>query len=105
MKARLLIAMSRYCIRSSRARDRRWPKRPRLERPGGEGTVEVTVQGVSEEQGKVYAAVYISAEGFPDDKEMAHTYAYAPAAEAKDGTYRTDAGTRAGGLVCRRRPA
>jgi uncharacterized protein (DUF2141 family) len=54
-------------------------------RPSGEGSVAVSVEGVSSDKGTVYGAIYISTEGFPDDKELAYTYQFAPAAEASEG--------------------
>jgi uncharacterized protein (DUF2141 family) len=54
-------------------------------RPEGEGSIEVSVEGVSSDKGIVYGSIYISTEGFPEDKELAYTYRFAAAAEASDG--------------------
>jgi uncharacterized protein (DUF2141 family) len=54
-------------------------------RPAGEGSVEVTVEGLSSQKGFVYGSIYLSTEGFPEDKELAYTYEFAAAAEANDG--------------------
>jgi uncharacterized protein (DUF2141 family) len=54
-------------------------------RPDGEGTVEVSIEGVSSDKGVVYGSIYISTEGFPEDKGLAYTYRFTAAAEASDG--------------------
>ena len=54
-------------------------------RPAGEGSVAVSVEGVSSDKGTVYGAIYISTDGFPEDKELAYTYEFAAAADASDG--------------------
>jgi len=54
-------------------------------RPDGEGSVELSIEGVSSDKGIVYGSVYISTEGFPEDKELAYTYGFAAASEAIDG--------------------
>ncbi|MGI9290850.1 MAG: DUF2141 domain-containing protein [Gammaproteobacteria bacterium] len=43
------------------------------------GVVEVRVEGVSSSKGTVYASIFLSAEGFPGDKDMAYDYRAAPA--------------------------
>ncbi len=54
-------------------------------RPDGQGSVEVLVKGVASDVGTVYGSIYLSTEGFPEDKELAFTYQSAAAASAKDG--------------------
>jgi len=54
-------------------------------RPEGEGSVELSIEGVSSDKGIVYVSIYISTEGFPGDKELAYTYRSIAAAEAIDG--------------------
>jgi uncharacterized protein (DUF2141 family) len=54
-------------------------------RPDGEGSVEVSIEGVSSDKGIVYGSIFISTEGFPEDKQMAYTYRFSTAAEASDG--------------------
>ena len=61
-----------------------------VERPSGQGSVSVSVEGVESGQGTIYGAVYLSIEGFPDDKEMAYTYASASASDAVDGTVKLE---------------
>ena len=51
------------------------------DRPAGQGTVEVRIEGLDSDQGQVYASVYLSSEGFPDVKTQAHEYRSAPAQE------------------------
>ena len=48
-----------------------------------QGAVEVRIEGISSTQGQVYASIFLSAEGFPGNKDMAYDYRAAPAA---DGT-------------------
>jgi uncharacterized protein (DUF2141 family) len=55
------------------------------ERPPGEGTVNLRIEGVESRKGLVYASVYLTPEGFPEDKSLAHTYLSAPAEAAVDG--------------------
>ena len=74
-------------------------------RPAGEGSVAVSVEGVSSDKGTVYGAIYISTDGFPDDKELAYTYEAAEAAEASDGTILLKLSVNSCGLVCGRRIA
>ena len=52
-------------------------------RPAGQGTVEVLIQGLDSDQGKIYASVYLSSDGFPDQKTRAHQYR---SAQAQKGT-------------------
>lgn len=55
-------------------------------RPAGDGSVAVSVEGVSSNKGIVYGSIYISNEGFPEDKELAYTYQFTAASEASEGT-------------------
>jgi uncharacterized protein (DUF2141 family) len=48
-------------------------------RPGGVGSIEVRIEGVSSDEGSVYASVYISTDGFPEDKQKAYAYRSAAA--------------------------
>jgi uncharacterized protein (DUF2141 family) len=43
-------------------------------RPAGEGRVEITVVGVESAKGRVYASVYLTPDGFPEDKTLAYDY-------------------------------
>ena len=52
-------------------------------RPVGTGSIEVRIEGVSSSDGLVYASVYISNEGFPEDKQEAYTYSSAVASSAE----------------------
>ena len=54
-------------------------EKAQLPRPAGSGSVEVRIDGVPSEDGRVYASIYLSAEGFPEDKEKAYDYRYAEA--------------------------
>jgi uncharacterized protein (DUF2141 family) len=54
-------------------------------RPEGEGLVELSIEGISSDKGNVYVSIYISTEGFPGNKELAHTSRVTAAAEASDG--------------------
>ena len=47
------------------------------------GVVEVRVEGLASARGTVYASIFLSAEGFPEDKSMAFAYRAVP---AQDGT-------------------
>jgi len=47
------------------------------------GVVEVRVEGLTSSQGKVYASIFLSAEGFPGNKNLAFAFRAAP---AQDGT-------------------
>jgi len=57
-------------------------------RPQGEGSVEILVEGVSSDRGIVYGSVYLEPEGFPNDKNLAYTYAEVSADSASDGSLR-----------------
>ncbi|MGI9290881.1 MAG: DUF2141 domain-containing protein [Gammaproteobacteria bacterium] len=46
------------------------------ERPDGAGTVNVRIEGVNSAKGSVYASIYLTTEGFPEDKELAYTYQF-----------------------------
>jgi uncharacterized protein (DUF2141 family) len=54
-------------------------------RPAGAGSIEVSIQGVTSAKGTIWGSVYIAPEGFPNDKELAYTYASAHAVEAREG--------------------
>ena len=64
----------------------RTAEKAEVPRAAGQGAVEVSVQGVASDKGIVYGSIYLSTEGFPEDKSLAHTYQFAPAAEANDGS-------------------
>lgn len=49
------------------------------QRPDGSGTLSVRIEGVDSSEGAVYASIYLSAEGFPEEKELAYTYQSAEA--------------------------
>ena len=55
------------------------------ERPAGQGSVEVIVEGVESAKGTVYASIYLTEEGFPEEKELAYDYRYVA---AESGTLR-----------------
>jgi len=57
-------------------------------RPQGEGSVEIVVEGVSSDRGIVYGSVYLAPEGFPNDKNLAYTYAEVSADSASNGSLR-----------------
>ncbi|MGI9309379.1 MAG: DUF2141 domain-containing protein, partial [Gammaproteobacteria bacterium] len=50
-------------------------------RPNGAGSVEILIEGVSSDEGTIYASIYLTGEGFPTAKEAAFAYAAAPAAD------------------------
>jgi len=52
-------------------------------RPAGAGSVEIRIEGVSSDEGTVYASIYLTGEGFPAAKDAAFAYTATPAA---DGT-------------------
>lgn len=52
-------------------------------RPGGRGTVEVQVENVGDDPGVIYTAIFLSEDGFPEQKEYAHDYRYAEATPGK----------------------
>jgi len=51
-----------------------------VERPPGEGAVELRIEGISSDEGLVYASIYLTADGFPDRKDAAYSFQSAPAA-------------------------
>jgi len=51
-----------------------------VERPPGEGSVEVRIEGISTSEGKIFASIYLSPDGFPDSRETVYAYQSAPAA-------------------------
>lgn len=55
-------------------------------RPTGAGSVEVSVEGVESQEGLVYGSIYLSTDGFPEEKSLAYTYQSAPATAANDGS-------------------
>jgi uncharacterized protein (DUF2141 family) len=55
-------------------------------RPVGTGSVEVSIENVTSLEGMLYASIYISAEGFPENKELAFDYRSAEATSANMGT-------------------
>ena len=49
------------------------------QRPEGSGTVTVRIEGVESSTGSVYASIYLTPEGFPEDKALAYIYQSAQA--------------------------
>ena len=60
-------------------------EKAQLDRPDGDGDVRLLIEGLQSVEGLVYASIYLSPEGFPENKQQAHTYQSAPAASAADG--------------------
>lgn len=53
---------------------------------GADGSVEVTVEGIASTDGLIYASLYISADGFPNARELAMANRSVPASESSNGT-------------------
>jgi uncharacterized protein (DUF2141 family) len=54
--------------------------------PAGGGSVEVSVEGLASDEGLLYVSLFISADGFPGQTELAFANRSVPADEATDGS-------------------
>lgn len=70
MKARLRLPSTCACALALSA-CASLPPRPEAPRPPGTGTVRVTVTGFRSERGEALVALFLSAEGWPNDETLA----------------------------------
>jgi uncharacterized protein (DUF2141 family) len=57
-----------------------------LERPAGEGAIEVRVEGLASVEGILFVSLYLTAEGYPGEWQRAYSTQQLPAQTAVDGT-------------------
>ena len=50
------------------------------------GSVEVTIEGITSTDGLIYASLFSSANGFPDERNLASANQSVPASDASNGT-------------------
>jgi uncharacterized protein (DUF2141 family) len=75
--ALLLLAMPAVFASADKAR---------LERPGGTGSIEVTVAGLASTAGVLFVSLYLTDEGYPGEWQRAYSTQQLPAVNAIDGT-------------------
>lgn len=73
MKKILMLSMS-VLIALSACSNSKVSQKAAEGRPAGEGRVEITIEGVESDKGRVYASVYLTPAGFPEDKGLAYDY-------------------------------
>jgi len=54
--------------------------------PAADGSVEVTVANIASTSGLIYASLFTSADGFPNDRQQAIANQSVPASESSNGT-------------------
>jgi uncharacterized protein (DUF2141 family) len=55
------------------------------ERPGGTGSIEVTVEGLASTDGILFVSLYLTAEGYPGEWQQAYSTQQLPASNAVNG--------------------
>ena len=58
-------------------------------RPGGEGTIAVTVEGLTSTDGILFVSLYLTNEGYPGEWQLAYRTQQLSAADAVDGSMQT----------------
>jgi uncharacterized protein (DUF2141 family) len=57
-----------------------------LERPPGEGAIEVQVEGLPSNEGILFVSLYLTDQGYPGEWRLAYSTQQLPAQDAVDGT-------------------